>query len=546
MAFIELKNVTFTYPNTSSPALDKLSLKVNKGQFVILFGPSGCGKSTLLRLLKNNIQPHGKLSGEIYMNNQLLIDEDATEREIGFVFQDPENQVVADDVLHELVFGMENIGLTANEMRNRLAEMVHFMGFQALLNRKTHELSGGQKQQVNLASVLLMQPNVLLLDEPTAQLDPVSSRDFLSMLVRLNEEFGMTIIMAEHRLEEIIPIADKIVMMEKGSIAIEGSPRKALHHIWCHGEKAYIPSIPSFYMRSLKETGHTQIPLTVKEGRTWLQEHKIPKVNNELASISVDSKEIIKVKNVYYQYDKKEAAILRDMNFSLKKGELYALLGGNGSGKTTFLKLLSGIYKPQQGSITLHNKKMKSWKRQDLVQRIGYLPQNPKLFFLQDTLEKEVRQTIEQWNVSKKAADAILYSLGIYHLCEKHPYDLSGGELQKGALACLLLRKPEVLLLDEPTKGLDPVSKEKLASILINLTKEGITIFMTSHDVEFVAKYATRCGMMFDGTISSEDFPGKFFHGNFFYTTMIQRLFRGLSNELVTEEEAVRAWNQKE
>ncbi|MBE4907134.1 ABC transporter ATP-binding protein [Bacillus luteolus] len=530
MAYIELNQVSFSYPDASSQALRDVSLTVEKGQFVVLFGASGSGKSTLLRLVKKEIQPHGKLSGTIHA--------EVKSPDVGFVFQDPENQVVADQVLHELVFGLENRGLSTNEMRNRVAEMVHFFDAEPLLHRKTHELSGGQKQQMNLASVLLMQPDVLLLDEPTAQLDPVSARGFLDMLVRLNEEFGMTIILAEHRLEEVFTGADKIVMMDNGQIVQEGNPRKVLKELWESPLKAYVPSIPSLFLE-LKGMG--ELPLTVKEGRCWAQQQvSTSKLTDSKTEVQPQS-ELMKLSTIYYQYDKKSELVLKEVDFSINKGEIYALLGGNGSGKSTLLKVLAGIYEPQRGKVLFEEKPLKSMKKKEA--RIGYLPQNPKLFFIHDTVEGEIQATMEQWGIKDRdEVEQILIDLGISHLCKSHPYDLSGGELQKAALACLLLRKPEILILDEPTKGLDPLSKGHLVQILQRLNQEGMTIMMSTHDVEFAAQYATKCGMMFQGKITAEDIPRNFFRGNFFYTTMLQRLFRSAPDaSIVTFEEAVRA-----
>ncbi|MEH7336125.1 energy-coupling factor transporter ATPase [Neobacillus drentensis] len=531
MAYIELNKVTFSYPDCFEPAIRNLSLKINKGKFVVLFGSSGSGKSTLLRLLKKEIQPHGVLNGEISINGAPIQETTGLSKEIGFVFQDPENQIVADDVLHELVFGLENIGLKTNEMRNRLAEMVHFFGAESLLHRKSHELSGGKKQQINLASVLLMQPDILLLDEPTAQLDPVSSREFLDMLKRLNEEFGMTIIMAEHRLEEVFTLADEIVMMEKGQILFNGEPREVLPQIWNSKNQAFVPTIPRLFL-SHKGTG--MVPLTVKEGRNWVQESS--------AFFSEESKKMeypigderIGLKNLSFRYDKKNDFILNDLDFSLAKGEFYALLGGNGSGKSTFLKVLAGLVKPEMGKVLVNKKKTKIIKNIELINLIGYLPQNPKLFFIQDSIEKEIQYTMKHWELNNvDEVDTLLNNLGIKHLISSHPFDLSGGELQKAALGCLLIRKPEILLLDEPTKGLDPISKQNLADILQSLHSEGMTILMSTHDVEFAAQYATKCGMMFQGKITSEDVPSEFFKGNFFYTTMLQRIARDLQNRAV-------------
>lgn len=537
MALIELNDVSFTYPAASVPALKNFSLKVDKGEFVVIVGPSGCGKSTLLRMLKKELSPHGITTGTISVNGS----HDTPGHKVGFVFQDPENQVVADEVLNELVFGLENMGIPTNEMRNKVAEMVHFFGAESLLSRKTHELSGGQKQQMNLASVLLMQPDILLLDEPTAQLDPVSSREFLDMLVRLNEEFGMTIILVEHRLEEVFSYADKIILMEEGSLKIEGTPQEVLKKMWSSSRKNFVPSIPALFLRKLDES--SSIPLNVKEGRQWISKKCVKQVKKVVPHKDIHSNEVLKVNDLFFQFDKTKEWVIKELSFTLRKGELYTLLGGNGSGKSTFLKLLCGILKPQQGKIFLGNKRIKNVLHNS--RDIGYLPQNPKLFFIQDTVGQEIQSTMNQWGIKdNQLVESLLERLNISHLLDSHPHDLSGGELQKAALVCILLRNPSILLLDEPTKGLDPISRVNLVEILQGLQSKGVSILMSTHDVEFAAKHANTCGMMFQGSITAQASPRSFFKGNFFYTTMIQRLFRHLPDfDIVTIEEAEQLWD---
>jgi energy-coupling factor transport system ATP-binding protein len=542
MAFIELKHVSFSYPSADKAAIEDFSLIVEKGQFVVLFGPSGSGKSTVLRMLKKEIQPHGVLKGELIISGQSLDQDGEPSSRVGFVFQDPENQVVADDVLHEVVFGLENMGVMTNEMRSRVAEMVHFFGAESLLHRKTHELSGGMKQQINLASVLLMQPDILLLDEPTAQLDPVSAREFLDMLVRLNEEFGMTIILAEHRLDDVFTIADKIVLLKNGKCIAEGEPKQVIETIWNSPERTFVPSIPALYLSTTKKENRRDIPLSVKEGRRWIQElNLIGQSKEDRFRTEIQDKKLIEVKKLLFRYRKEGDIVLNELDFTLNKGDIYALLGGNGSGKSTLLKILVGILKPINGRITLMDKPLKAWKSLEIVKKIGYLPQNPKIFFVHDTVEKEIQETMQKWSITNQAeVNNLLQRLGISHLLHNHPYDLSGGELQKAALACVLLRKPDILLLDEPTKGLDPISKDSFSKILHNLQEEGMTVIMSTHDIEFAAVNATKCGMMFQGNITSENEPKEFFKGNFFYTTMVQRLFRNLpKKEIVTLEEAI-------
>lgn len=524
MACIELKNINFTYPDAPVPALSSVNLSIEKGQFVVLFGASGSGKSTLLRLLKEEIRPHGKFEGSIEIPET---DSD----EIGFVFQDPDNQIVADDPLHEMVFGLENRGLPTTEMRSRVAEIVSFFGAEPILHKKMHELSGGKKQQMNLASVLLMQPDVLLLDEPASQLDPVSTRELLDMLKRLNEEFGMTIILAEHRLEEIITLADRVVMMEKGRIVHEGQAREVMKELWEAGEKAFVPDIPAYF---LQNEYHGVLPLSVKEGRSLagiLQ--KTAGVESDKAITDVGPP-ILTVKNISFRYEKGNGTVLDELNFSLGKGQLYALLGGNGSGKSTLLKLLCGVLKPETGKIRFDGRPLHKLKAAETAGRIAYLPQNPKLFFLHDTVRGEVEAACRSWGADINEAERLVKEFGIEEQLDQHPYDLSGGELQKAAFVCLLIRKPDILLLDEPTKGLDPISKENLAVTLNGLKNRGAAILISTHDIEFAAAYADQCGMLFQGQITSEGSPGRFFKGNLFYTPIMQRLYRNLDRQAKT------------
>ncbi|CEG28347.1 ABC transporter ATP-binding protein [Bacillus sp. B-jedd] len=521
MACIEMKNITFTYPDAPSPALSSINLTIEKGQFVVLFGSSGSGKSTLLRLLKEEIRPHGTLEGSITIS-------ETDSAEIGFVFQDPDNQIVADDPLHEMVFGLENRGLPTAEMRSRVAEIVSFFGAEPILHKKMHELSGGKKQQMNLASVLLMQPDILLLDEPASQLDPVSTRELLDMLKRLNEEFGMTIILAEHRLEEIITLADRVAMMEKGRIVYEGPPREVMKELWKTREKAFVPDIPAYFLQN----GYKgMLPLSVKEGRS-LSEFLPKTADAEIGEAFTNlDPPVLKAKNVSFRYEKGYGAVLNELNFSLAKGQLYALLGGNGSGKSTLLKLLCGVLKPETGKVTLEGKPIKKLKAAETARRIGYLPQNPKLFFLHDTVRGEIEAACQSWDTNIREAERLVEEFGITEQLDQHPYDLSGGELQKAAFVCLLVRKPDILLLDEPTKGLDPVSKKNLAAILRGLNNKGAAILVSTHDIEFAAAYADHCGMLFQGKITSEGSPGSFFKGNFFYTPIMQRLYRNLDRQ---------------
>lgn len=557
MEMVNIANLSFSYPDTDEKVLDNLSLGVEDGEFVVICGPSGCGKTTLLRLMKKELSPVGNQLGDITYRGKPLDnwDEQLLAEEIGFVFQDPDNQIVMDDVMQEMVFGMENIGLSHVEMRKRVAEMVHFFGMEDLMEKKSTTLSGGQKQTLNLLSVLLLKPKILLLDEPTSQLDPVAAKNLLMMLERLNNEMGMTIILVEHRLEELFAPADRIVMMDGGKIAHEGAGREVIQSVYHSSDTVFSPYIPSIAQLYLEKKTHpvtAHTPLTVKEARQWLINADFyhfdaagSVTSNQLENLGRTSDSFLSLKDVYFQYERHAPHILRKLSFSVEKGEYMALVGGNGSGKTTLLKACMGLLKPQRGSVQLSNKETSKQKVPDLSQKIAYLPQNPRTYFVHDSLRKEMQETVQRNDVTdgKRKIDELTERFGIGYLMGRHPYDCSGGEMQKAALSCMLLAHPEILFVDEPTKGLDPLSKKQLAHLLSDLNNEGLTIVMVTHDIEFAALHAKRCAMLFNGEIAADGTPEEILEDNYFYTTAINRATRsGNVPEVLTLEEAFRLW----
>ncbi|KYD10192.1 hypothetical protein B4102_0376 [Heyndrickxia sporothermodurans] len=546
MALLEAKNISFHYPEERRPALDNVSFYVNEGDFIVLCGASGSGKSTLLRLLKKEVSPHGSVSGDIYYNDQPIfqLDSEVAARELGMVFQDPENQLVMDQVMEELIFGMENIGFSTEYMRKKVAEMVHFFGLDDLLEKKTYELSGGQKQLVNLASILLLEPRILLLDEPTAQLDPVAAKEFIGMLHRMNEEFGITVIIAEHRLEELFALADRAIILEQGKVIFDSTPRNVSLQIGNNAENklySYLPSPAILYLEHSLNIQERELPLTVKEGKLWIKKLNIEEVRTNSKEEIPKGTPLLQMKNIDFQYTKDQRKILDRTSLSVFEREALAIVGANGTGKSTLLKIMAGIERPQGGSILYKGKRM---KKHDPL-KIGYLPQNPKLFFLHDTLEAELDEIIKQHklNGGKTRAKELLEWFQLASLANRHPYDLSGGELQKAALAGVLLPNPKVLLIDEPTKGLDPDAKKRFGELLVRLREEGVTIVLITHDIEFAAQYATRCAMLFQGNITVTAPVHSFFSGNTFYTTTINRMIRGSNApNVLTVEEARTKW----
>lgn len=551
MEIYQLENVSFRFPEMQGDVLQNINLSVIQGEFIVIGGPSGCGKTTLLKLLKKELTPVGERTGTILYKGQTWDETKARlyVEQIGYVFQDPDNQIVMDEVMQEIVFGLENIGCSDFEMRKRVSEMVHFFGVEPLLKMKPSELSGGQKQMLNLLSVLLLKPEVLLLDEPTSQLDPIAARELILMLERLNTEMGITIILVEHRLEELFGIADQMVFLDEGKVVYKGSGKEVIHALYTAKDERFIPYVPSvakLYMEVELSPSLEAIPLTVKESKQWMARMDVKRKERiETKRNLLSQQPFIEVKDVYFQYAKQEKMVLKRLSFTLFTGEFLALVGGNGSGKTTFLKTCMGSVKPQRGTVRIGKKEIHKMKGQNLYGRIAYLPQNPRSYFVNETIGKEMEAAVirHQLNHGEERIVKELERFGIAHLRNRHPYDCSGGELQKAALACMLLGTPELLLIDEPMKGLDPVSKERLSEVLSTLHVEGLTILMVTHDIEFAARNAERCAMLFDGEVSVIGTPEELFKGNYFYTTTLNRATRGGTvPEVLTLEEAMDTW----
>ena len=528
------QNVTFTYPEQERPAIKNISFSVYDGEFLILCGPSGCGKSTLLRHLKSCLTPHGYLKGEIYYQGTELknIDQRLQSQEIGYVLQSPENQVVTDKVWHELAFGLESLGYDTPTIRRRVAEVAAFFGIESWFYKEVNELSGGQKQLLSLASVMAMQPKVLVLDEPTAQLDPIAAADFLSLLGKINRELGTTIILTEHRLEEAFPFATRIIAMENGEVLCSDEPEKVGIHLK-NCESGMFLAMPTAMRIWAALDTQLPCPITVRDGSVFLTKraHEQPFFSlKPEKSYNNSSETMMAIDQIWFRYEKDSPDVVRGFSLKLKKGEFFALLGGNGAGKSTTLKTIAGICKPYRGNIAIHGK-------------LAFLPQNPQTLFVKRTIREDLYEIFRGKKITQEEKDKqVAWIVDICELKEfldKHPYDLSGGEQQRSALAKVLLTSPDILLLDEPTKGLDAQFKVHFAEILNKLTAQGVTILMVSHDVTFCAEYAHRCGLFFDGNIVADGRPREFFSGNSFYTTNANRMSRHLLPQAVTVSDVI-------
>ena len=530
---IKIKNLIFSYPNSEKTALNDVNLTINQGEFVTICGKSGCGKSTLLRHLKPILTPHGKTSGEIYFDGKSIYDLSDREQaeNIGFVMQNPDNQIVTDKVWHELVFGLESLGINSAEIRSKAAEMASFFGIQNWFYENVANLSGGQKQILNLASVMVMNPTLLLLDEPSSQLDPISAHDFFTMLERINTELGVTIILSEHNLSEVFPLSDKVVVMENGKITAENTPYKIGEELKQNSMFAALPTPTKIYYSSGNNSGNC--PITIRDGHKWLEKQQINE-HFEFKSEKnrINTEPILELKDVWFRYEKNSDDILKGLSFKVHENEFYAIVGGNGVGKSTALSVISKINKPYRGKVFINDDT-----------KVAVMPQNPQSLFLKKSVLEELYDAV--FDVEKeKRENEIEYVIKLCeldNLLENHPYDLSGGEQQRVALAKMLLRKPDLLVLDEPTKGLDACFKRKLATILKSLQKNGMTVLMVTHYIEFCAEYADICAMFFDGKIVSEAPPRKFFAENNFYTTSAKRMADGIIENAVLDKDIIRA-----
>lgn len=589
MALFEIRNLTFTYPDQEKPALTDLNFTLKQGEFLVVCGKSGCGKSTLLRHFKTAMAPYGERKGQILFEGRELDTVSVREQgaRIGYVLQSPDNQLVTDKVWHELAFGLENLGYETGTIRLRVAEMASFFGIQTWFEKNVEELSGGQKQLLNLAAVMAMQPDLLVLDEPTSQLDPLAAGDFLATLRKINAELGTTILLIEHRLEEVLAYADRVLVMENGGILALDTPEK-LPSLIRENDMFQAMPVP---MRIFEElSGEGDSPVTVRGGREWLEEwreekkisengqenrteaieHRSDVRDREIAEKQTDTQAsenigtrssskpsvfsglrekiftkketgqqpqtVLEARDVWFRYEKELPDVVRDLNLKVQKGELYCLLGGNGTGKSTTLRLLGRIRKPYRGKFFLNGKELGTYRESELYGKLlGILPQNPQSLFVKDTVEKDLR---EMSGDTERLRD-VIEKTEIRHLLGSHPYDLSGGEQQRAALAKVLLLDPKIILLDEPTKGLDGFYKKKLAQILKGLTAEGKTILMVSHDIEFCAEYGDTCALFFHGSVVTSAPAREFFAGNSFYTTAANRMARKWYPDAVTAKDVI-------
>lgn len=588
MVQVVVKNLGFTYPGAETATLKDISFEIERGQFVVLFGKTGCGKTTLLRHLKPALVPHGQVQGSVYFEGQVMQELDARTAvsSIGFVMQDPDAQLVTDKVWHELAFGLENVGVAPQVMRMRVAEMASYFGMQGWFEADVAQLSGGQKQLLALASIMVMRPQLLILDEPTSQLDPISAAEFLATVRKINEEFGTTVMLSEHRLEEVYALSDAVLAMDAGTVVAQGDPQAVARQLLDSESELALclptPARVAYYGQGA--VGEGELPLSVHEGRRWLREHvaagassnNMPHADTPggsslhagtpegavppVASPALSPQDVlpqdappqdfspqgassfaVEMKDVWLRYERDALDVLKGASLAIPEQSIFALVGANGAGKSTLLKSLCGAIKPLRGSIKLFGKKLGQWKRADLFNgTIALLPQDPTTLFVKKTVREELEEMLGHAPAgaqAQKRLQQVSELCAITQLHAMHPLDLSGGEAQRVALAKVLLTQPRILLLDEPTKGIDAVYKQSLATLLAQLKAGGTTIVIASHDLEFCARYADAVALLFNGSIAASGTPRDFFTQASYYTTAANRMGRGCIESAVVEED---------
>ena len=526
MALLAVEHLTFAYPQQEHTVLRDCSFVLESGSFAVLCGATGCGKSTLLRLLKPELSPKGDCSGNILFQEEspFAWESGVSARRIGFVMQQPEQQIVTDTVDAELAFGMENLGLPPAQIRATIAETASYFGIAAWGNRETATLSGGQKQLLNLAAVMCMQPDLLILDEPTAQLDPIAAADFLATLERLNRDFGITILLAEHQLEQVLPLADQMLVMEQGTIAYQGKPQVVLSQL--PNDAPMWQAMPTAARLAHCFGNSKCCPLTVREGRAMLAAYGTPTHLPQKPSAPKAAEPILAWKAAYLRYESQDADVLCHLDLQVYAEEWYCLIGGNGAGKSSVLLTAAGLYPCYAGTLTVCGERITTRKRKRMqAQTVTLLPQDVQTLFLCNTVAEELAD-------ADAGADLLGFDWTPY--LTMHPYDLSGGEQQLLALTKVLAVQPTILLLDEPTKGLDAPAKARLAAVLHRLQQDGMTLLTVTHDMEFAANHADRCGLLYRGALAAEGTPAQMFSTQGFYTTAAARIAAGRIPHAVT------------
>jgi energy-coupling factor transport system ATP-binding protein len=526
---IQIQNLQFTYNQKQFPALSNINLTIDEGEFILLAGPSGSGKSTLVRLL-NGLIPHfygGTIQGNVHIDNQDIFTHSTRQlaQSVGMVFQSADNQLLMNTVESEIAFGLENLAIPIDEIEVRITEILEKIHITQFRDRKINTLSGGEKQKVAIASVLAMLPKVLVLDEPTAELDPFSAIDLLDLISNLNQQLHLTIILIEHRIDRVLPYLSRIILLKNGQIQADGRPRDVLSHP-LEIYDLITPTVVRLAKDLLKkDLNLDQLPLSFEEAQSLLNErissiiegnsaqNRLNAFNPIQNSLNYFQKYetqpiLIEFQHVGYQYQKEVWAV-KDINFQAHAGEFIAIIGKNGSGKSTLLKLINGLLHPTEGQVLHKNLNIKTHSIAELAKRIGFIFQNPSLQFYAETLEEDMIFFMKNMKISRSQMSPLIEDgLSKFGLTQyRHVYSryLSVGEQQKAALALILTSQPQILILDEPTHGMDPQQKQFIFEFLNIYRNNGRLVILATHDIDSVAQFADRIILLEDGSIKADN-----------------------------------------
>lgn len=576
MEILDIQALSFEYPD-GKRALEDISFSLFPGEFALLCGSSGCGKTTLMRLLKRELAPHGHMTGQLLYCGRPMADmsDRQAAQEIGMVMQQPESQIITDRVYQELAFGLESMGIKQEELRLRVGETANYYGINTWFERSTDTLSGGQKQLLALASVTAVGPRLLLLDEPTAQLDPIAAASFIDTVYKLNREMGITVLIAEHRTEELFERADSVLLMEKGRLLKKDAPRAVCARFASSLAAQGFPAAARLFAAlekrspggfalngsatdgpvsnspakdgSLPERAENNIPMTVREGRAFMAElfdkAGLAQAANCAAQESCaprKEEQALELKGAWFRYEKDSPDVLKGVNFSVAFGEVFSLLGGNGSGKSTLLKVIAGLERAYRGKITVLGRSIKKWDASLCCGGVALLPQEVSAVFVKHTVKEDMEDLCRAQGIAPQPKiDELCAQMGIEDLLDREPMDLSGGERQKCALCKLLLTDPQLILLDEPTKGMDAAYRSGLVKTVRGLAQKGAAVIIATHDTGFAAAVSDRCGLFFNGELLSVCSPRRFFSATRFYTTAASRITRDYLPCAVTVQQAV-------
>lgn len=537
MSYIEIKNLNFSYPLEKKKSLEDINLCIKKGELFLIAGKSGSGKSTLGRAIIGTVPNFygGTIGGEIKIDGKPIDKMSHKERaeKITMVFQDPEKQLMMNKVHREVAFGLENVCADEKVIKRRVYEALQFSGILYLAERDITSLSGGEKQKVVVASALAYMPECIILDEPTSQLDPSSADEIVNLIKKINEELGITVIVIEHRVNRWFDAADSIAIMDSGKIT-SFKDKKDFYNNCSKDESMFMPD----YLKFFKKINFKAMPESFKKARIEFLNSNVTLKKEDIDVYKEECNPILNIKKLNCTIDSKE--ILKNINFTVNKGDFISIMGANGAGKSTLLKSIMGI-REYEGAIELYNQDTKDMGIRSIAKHIGYVSQNPNDYLSKNSVYDELKFTMDNYNIyDEKVIKEVLKELEIYDLKDKNPRDLSGGQRQRVAIASILVLKPEIIFLDEPTRGLESELKSKLGQILKKLNEEGATIILVTHDADFASSFCSRYILMFNGSIAADGGKKEVLSDGIFYTTSINKLLRGKNSNIFTLEEALR------